>query len=319
MRALLRSKGIESEFVLINQARVYRSYEAPMLNFDHMILYVPEFDLYADPTASTGSLQALPLGLTDKPVLRIGPDKTTLGRTPAPKPERDSFELTSEATVEADGTITGRNKLVARGIVANEARGVMRQFEQRGPSEAVKILMTRQKWAGSSTFETRSPFDRADPYEVKSSFVLTSMKSRLNSSAVAVPSGLRILVRPISGFATAVRENRQRDFPCDAFGYSEKLTVTWPAGKKATHIPKNVKIVNRLGEYESSYKQTGQSLRVSRRLVWRLPGRVCTRDTADQLRELAIAATRDLYTRFRIVDSTFNGPYNDDPPNEASD
>ena len=319
MRALLRSKGIESEFVLINQQRVYRLFDVPLLGFDHMILYLPEFDLYVDPTATAGSLNALPLGLTDKPAVRIGPERTILGRTPALKPERDAFELIGAATVEADGTIIGHNTLIARGVVANEARGMMRQFEQRGASEAVKLLMARQRWAGSSTFDSRSPFDRADPYEVKSSFVLTSMKSRLNTSAIVVPSGLRMMSRPLSGFAAVARENRVRDFPCEALGYSEKLTLTWPVGKKIAYIPKNVKIVRPLGQYESSYKQVGRSLQVSRRLVWRMPGRVCTREIANDLRELAIAATRDFSARFRVVDNGFSGPYNDDPAGETPD
>jgi transglutaminase-like putative cysteine protease len=191
MRALLRSKGIDSQFVLINsQNRIYKPFDVPIVGFDHMILYLPEFDLYADPTVATGSFHALPGVLADKPVVRVGSSGTTLGRTPVLKPEQNSIELTVEAEVKADGTIVGRNTVVAKGAAAIEARGMMRQFEQRGASEAVKLLLTRQRWAGSSTFETRSPFDRADPYEVKSNFIFTSMVSRLNTTAVVVPSGL---------------------------------------------------------------------------------------------------------------------------------
>ena len=48
-----------------------------------MIIYLPEFDLYADPTVATGSFDALPASLADKPVLRVGSKATTVARTPA--------------------------------------------------------------------------------------------------------------------------------------------------------------------------------------------------------------------------------------------
>jgi transglutaminase-like putative cysteine protease len=319
MRALLRSKGIDSEFVLISQARVYRQYELPMTGFDHMIIYLPEFDLYADPTVSTGSLDALPAGLADKPVVRVGTKGTTVARTPPLRAESNVVELISEATVQADGTIVGRNTMVAKGAAAIEARGVMRQFEQRGASEAVKLLLTRQRWAGQAAFETRSPFDRSDPYEVKSSFTFTTTTNRLNASAIVVPTGLRMLTRPLGSFVTAVRENRVRDFPCSAIGYSEKLTVKWPEGKKALNVPKGVKLSRAFGEYESTYRQTAGSLEVSRRLLWRLPNQVCTREIANDLRELSMAAARDFSSRLRIVDAGFSGPFNDDAPADAPD
>ena len=319
MRALLRAKGIESEFVLINQQRVYKAYDVPVLGFDHMIIYLPEFDLYADPTVAVGSFDTLPGSLADKPVLRVGSKATTVARTPVPKAEQYTAHLTSEATVQADGTIVGRNSLVAKGPAAIDARGVMRQFEQRGASEAVKLLLTRQRWAGSATFETRSPYDRSDPYEVKSNFTLTSLTSRLNTTALVVPTGLRLFGRPLGAYAVVVRENRLRDFPCDALTWSEKLTVNWPEGKKVLHIPKNVRISKPFGEYESTYKQNGRSLQVSRKLVWRVPGKVCTRQIANDLRDVSVAAARDFGARFRIVDANFNGPYNDDQGSEIPD
>ena len=319
MRALLRAKGIDSEFVLISQARIYKPYTLPMTGFDHMIIYLPEFDLYADPTVSTGSIEALPASLAGKPVLRVGPKGTTEARTPALQAENNFVALTSEATVRSDGTIIGRNATVAKGAAAIEARGAMRQFEQRGSSEAVRLLLTRQRWAGEASFETRSPFDRAEPYEVKSSFTFTTMTNRLNTTLVVIPSGLRLLNRPYGSYVSVVRENRVRDFPCSPISYSEKLTVNWPEDKKVLNVPRGVKLSREFGEYESTYRVNANSLEVSRRLVYRMAGQVCTRAIANDLRELSIAAARDFNWRIRIVDVGFSGPYNDDPPSEAPD
>ena len=52
MSALLAAKGIASEAVLINFGESYKLPEPPtMVALNHVILYLPEFDLYDDPTA----------------------------------------------------------------------------------------------------------------------------------------------------------------------------------------------------------------------------------------------------------------------------
>ena len=60
-------------------------------------------------------------------------------------------------------------------------------------------------------------------------------------------------------------------------------------------------MVRPLGEYRSSYKLEGQTLRVERSILWRVPGSVCTRQTADDLSPVSQAAIRDTGNRLIIV------------------
>lgn len=47
MRALLTARGIASEYALINVGRsIYKTFSIPMLLFDHVIVYIPELNLY---------------------------------------------------------------------------------------------------------------------------------------------------------------------------------------------------------------------------------------------------------------------------------
>src|SRR6185369_12276169 len=110
MRALLRAKNIDSEYVLINLTnKVYRPYDVPMMAFDHMILYLPAFDLYVDPTTATATFGVLPVAEYDRPVLRLGKSGIALARTPALSAENAKVMLETEATIAADGTVTGKN------------------------------------------------------------------------------------------------------------------------------------------------------------------------------------------------------------------
>jgi len=62
LEALLKAKGIASTPVLIDSGNRYRAPETatPAL-FNHVLSYLPEFELYVDSTAGTASLGTLPV------------------------------------------------------------------------------------------------------------------------------------------------------------------------------------------------------------------------------------------------------------------
>ena len=88
MSALLAAKGIASEAVLINFGSSYTLPEPPtMVALNHVILHLPEFNLYDDPTGNFAAFGVLAAETYDKPVVRVGASGATLARTPAMNPE----------------------------------------------------------------------------------------------------------------------------------------------------------------------------------------------------------------------------------------
>jgi hypothetical protein len=303
MRALLRAKDIDSDYVLINAAnKVYRPYDVPMMAFDHMILYLPEFDLYVDPTAATATFGVLPVAEYDRPVLRLGKNGVALARTPALSAASARVVLETEATIAADGTVTGKNVVRASGPYAIDARNAMRLIEQRGPSEVGKQVLAKQRWAGTASFDVGSPFDRTDPYDIRSQFNLTTRMFGTGVKPSAIPTGPRILTRPVGSFPTVLRENRGQDFYCPPVTYEEKITVRLPEEKTLAQIPKGESIIRQFGEYKSSYVLNDHILTVSRTLVWRMPGSVCSRQMAEDLSPVSQAIQRDTGSRMLLVD-----------------
>ena len=60
MTALLAAKGIASEAALINLGNAYSLADPPtMATLNHVILYLPEFDVYDDPTAASAAFGVL--------------------------------------------------------------------------------------------------------------------------------------------------------------------------------------------------------------------------------------------------------------------
>lgn len=302
MRAMLRAKGIDSEFVMINaMSRAFRSYEIPNTSFDHMILYLPEFGIYADPTSSTASLGVLPLAEYDRPVLRLGARAITWTRTPALKPDDLRYDLDIDAVVGPDGNVTGTNVTHASGPLAIDARNVMRVIEQRGGSEVGRELLTRLGWTGTASFDVHSPFERADSYEIKSQFELTRKLFGTDVTPTVLPTGPRAIVRPIGSFAVVVRENRQQDFFCVPITYSETTRLKLPDGRRLAGLPKAEAVSHPLGEYQSTYRIDGDTLVASRKIVWRTASSVCTRKMADDLTPVWQAIERDTNARVTFV------------------
>ena len=302
MRAMLRAKGIDSEYVLINAMnKVFAAYQIPISSFDHMILYLPEFDSYADPTSSTASLGVLPLAEYDRPVLRLATKGITWTRTPALKPDDLKYELDIDAVVGPDGNVTGTNVMRTSGPLSIDARNVMRAIEQRGASEVGKELLTRLGWTGTATFDVHSPFERTDSYEIKSQFELTRKLFGDDVTPAALPTGPRAIVRPISSFAVVVRENRQQDFFCLPAAYSETMRLKLPEGRRIGRLPKGESVSLPTGEYQSNYRIDGDTLVVSRKIVWRTASSVCTRKMADALTPVWQAIERDTNARVAFV------------------
>src|SRR6185436_19477736 len=274
----------------------------PMMSFDHMILYLPEFDLYVDPTAATAAFGVLPAAQHDRPVLRFGKNVVALARTPSLSADNAKIVLETEATVATDGTVSGKNVVRASGPYAITARDAMRLVEQRGPSELGKQVLARQHLAGTASFDVGSPFDRSDPYEIRSQFNLTKPMFGAGVKPSAVPTGPRLLTRPVGSFPTVLRENRGQDFYCPPATYEEKLSVRLPEDKTLAQIPKGESVTRPLGEYKSSYVLNDHILTVSRTLVWRTPGSVCSRQMAEDLSPVSQAILRDTGKRMLLVD-----------------
>src|ERR1700693_5955000 len=117
MTALLAAKGIASEAALINFGNAYTLPEPPtMVVLNHVILYLPEFDLYDDPTAQNAAFGVLAAETYDKPVVRVGTNGAVLAHTPAMQPQDHTTHAHTTIRVAADGTVTGETEEINTGV-----------------------------------------------------------------------------------------------------------------------------------------------------------------------------------------------------------
>ena len=133
MAALLAAKGIASEQVLINGGNVHTLDTPPtMAALNHVMLYLPEFGIYDDPTAAFASFGVLS-ETYDKPAVHLSADQVRLARTPVMRPQDHTLFTHTKVTIAPNGTMSGETRQSATGVFAAVARAVSAAVQNTGP------------------------------------------------------------------------------------------------------------------------------------------------------------------------------------------
>jgi transglutaminase-like putative cysteine protease len=110
LQALLAARGIESTQALVNAGSVYGLPRIPVVsNVNHVINYLPQFDLFVDSTSDSTPFGMLPLQDQDKPVLLVEGFKAGV-KTPVSPIGANQQRTKSHLTITEDGSIAGTVK-----------------------------------------------------------------------------------------------------------------------------------------------------------------------------------------------------------------
>ncbi|MHC5065875.1 MAG: DUF3857 domain-containing protein, partial [Planctomycetota bacterium] len=118
LASLFAAKDLKIEPVLVGWDRSYE--ELPLWTpqqFDHCIAYLPDFDLYANPTDPYHDMGQLDVMLSGKFVVHAG-GEPRVAKTPWGRMEDNSYVLTNRVSISEGGDIEGSSKIEVRGRVA---------------------------------------------------------------------------------------------------------------------------------------------------------------------------------------------------------
>ena len=277
LQALLKAKGITSSPALINAGAGEALSPVPVtFPFNHVILYLPEQDLYLDPTAQFAPFGVLPESLLNKPVVLTNLNR--LARTPKMKAQQHRTISQVKLAMLEDGSLRGTSITIFTGAPEFEARGRHFDREGRSPERTVRRLLARFKEVGSGVIEDSDPSDIAKPFELRSRFELDAPVNIPGPSALTVPIGLS------SGLITSTaytKPLKQRRFPvnCSSEELVEEVELRFPASIRVTRIPNNTVYRDTTISYSSIYEladtASGQVLTVKRRLSTQYESGTC--------------------------------------------
>jgi transglutaminase-like putative cysteine protease len=275
LTALLSAKGIASELVLINGGNVHTlDLPATLAALNHVMVYLPEFDLYDDPTASFSSFGVLS-ETYDKPAVHLSAGGVRLGRTPAMRAADHTLVTLTKVTIAANGTMSGETKQSATGMFASLARAVASAVESSGPETVAEHQLQAFGTPGKGRYQLDSPRHLAEPYVVKGNFTLNDRFAAPPAGRKIIPIGMPILGRPGDLLLGTRHQGRKLPFECMAGRQTEEIDVTLPGDKPLNITIPSRKIANKHFTYKSEYRVEGRILKIRHEFVSLVPAQVC--------------------------------------------
>ena len=284
MTALLAAKGIASEQVLVNSGTTYDFAEvlAPRI-LNHVMIYLPEFKLYDDPTTPRVTFGVLTIDTHDKPVIHVSAEGVRTARTPAMQADDYVVLNRTRIRVAPDGTMTGETEQVTKGAASMTARSVAGHIQDDGVEVAAQKVLRASGNPGRGSFEMPSLYDFREPYTIRGRFAL---EGRLNLQAAnqPIPQGMAFMRRP-GEFLFAEEKERGAPFRCLAGRQIEQIELTFAEGLPMPLQLNPRKLETRLFSYATSYKIENRTYIIRREFVSNVPGQFCKPDIAAEIAE----------------------------------
>lgn len=294
MGALLKAKAIASEQALVNVGNRYGLPELPAPFFNHVILYLPQFDVYTDPTASYASFGVLAEGTYDKPVLHISSAGGRLARTPPMRPEDHVTTAKTRAWIGADGAIKGTTQQIAMGIFATGARQMAARIETQGREKSAEATLRTFGYPGKGVFAPAAPFDFSEPYSIQGDFELSEKLPMPLKGVRNIPIGMPIHRRPGLALLGPRVPGRMTDFVCFAGRQVEEIELTFADGLPLPGPIRGTTIDNKYFSYQASYTAKGRTLAIRREFTSKVPSQVCAKEVESELSEPMQQVVRSL-------------------------
>ncbi len=301
LTALLAAKGIAAEAALINLGTAYTLPEPPTLAaLNHVILYLPEFELYDDPTASGAAFGVLAPEAYDKPVVRVAATGAQLARTPAIRPDDHTAHATTMVKLAADGTVTGQTQESNTGFLGMALRFAGGMVQQIGDETAAQRQLQSLNTPGTGHFDLGGS-EPLDPAGIKGSFTLNDRSKAPAPGGIAViPVGMPLTLRPGNFLFGTRLSGRKSAFVCYAGTQIEDIEATFDPALPLPAAPSGTSIDNPLFTYRSTFRLENRTLKIHRELVSRVPGQVCPAEAEAQITADLIKVRGDVNSAYRF-------------------
>jgi hypothetical protein len=266
MKALLAAVGIKSHQVLIFAGvKGCPAIDADLASprFNHVILYVPDQDVWLECTAQYGPAGYLGDFTCDRQCLMLTPEGGKLVRTPTFTHKDNHQSSVSTLKLDETGAALLRFESTAKGLLHDDYRHLA---EEKDETERKKKFLNRQNF-GTAELQTLHITPKPSEPDADVEYILKTTPN------YASRSGRRL-------FVPLLKINPlQRSLPADtarvhrlhiplAYSRSDTLNYTFPPGYEAENLPKSKSIESPFGSYELIVEPIDAGhLRMIRRLV----------------------------------------------------
>ena len=298
LNSLLTAKGIKSAPVLINSGDVYWQPDVaiPIGIYNHVITYLPEFDLFLDPTSETTPFDIIPVTERSKyALITRGLDKGAgIKMLPEPSPTESNIETITTIAIGEDGTAMGKAIIKAKGGMEYIMRRAISVIPPGQERQLANMLLAGVGQQGEATLSYSDPRNLTEDFKIETEFTVHNVMLLPGPGALIVPAGVPVY-SPIGSFPSTVTQPEMA-VPkyCSGYEKVEITSLTLPDSVKVTQLPRSINVQNQYGSYRTTYEQNGQTIKVERRLSIETPRGLCTPEVYPQIRELGQSVGRDM-------------------------
>lgn len=276
LQALLAARGIKSTQALVNAGSVYRLPKIPVVStVNHVINYLPAFDLYVDSTSEWTPFGMLPFQDEGKPVLWVEGFKEG-SRIPVPPIGSNQQRIHSVMKIAPDGSISGTVEIFQKGQGAAQTRAWARKMTKEWEDDFVKNTLRGQGMVGSGKFEKDDPTALTDTYRYKVSLNMDRFTKLPGAGAFYIYPVLSSAGSIYGMLQGALEPETEADVVCWSGTLTEEYVIEMPKNVKVLSVPDDLKIANDFLSYHATHKLKGNTLTVKRTFDDRTQGNVCS-------------------------------------------
>lgn len=302
--ALLKAKGIASEPVIINGTNGYFLPQVPeLLTFNHMIVWLPEFGLYADTTSNTTAFGTLPSLDYGKPVIRVGGSGGALQHTPLVTEADSTYSSSSALRLDSEGKLSGTHIATGTGALSGVLRAMANQANGLGVNTVVSaVLRARRMESATGSLMFASTAEETPQYTYTSNFQFG--RAIQTDIAFPPPEGLNLIDAyspALLGPVADVRFLSSDSLPCFSGKLVDDTTFEFPADKRLVQLPGDTQVESANLDYRAHWSLAGNVVSIHRELHAHFDKAICTGATLQETRAAIIKIQRDYGTRIAFA------------------
>ena len=295
---MLSTLDISAVPVLVNRGNLYSVPGVPTLGpFNHMIVFVPELELYLDANGGTVPFGSLPFSEIGKPALHLGGAGPAVRRTPLPPAAAATSTTRTILRLDRMGVMIGDTSIVATGPFLHVLNEIALQIGREGSVAAGRLRMQALGLDGTAGLTVPPARQFLPSMGGTAHIVLAPQMDVYDGTGIAMTPRLGLLPRPgdvLAGPLNLRGLAADAPTPCFPGVQIEQVTLVSPPGFKLHRLPKDVLIEAPGLRYEThwlGFKDGGAQ--VERKLTTSFEQSLCVGPQREALAKALIGIRRE--------------------------
>jgi len=301
--SLLKAKNIPADLVLINATNRYKLSGIPAAaDFNHMIVYLPDWKIYADTTVKDIPFRTLPIQDYGRPVVHLVETGPAQHRTPVLPPDLVSSTYKVHAVENSDGRFDVQVTTSATGPWAGSLRRLSEAIQTAGPTGAASGLLKAHNFPNATgTLTPAANSTSAGTVAINGNFHTAGALAGGNVNVL--PRGLMLLSRagdgplgPLGNLTITASD----ETPCYSARQVEDIDFEFTGNDHLASVPSDTHIHTGNLAYDTKWTQSGKTVSLHREFVSKVTEATCSGKVREEAADALAKIRADYEQQARI-------------------